>query len=84
MVLDGAVSGEQLRWKIVLSDATIGTRKRVLLVTKGADPDARLVLHAGVGVQDGAAPTADERVVLQQRKLARLHQGGTHYAEWDD
>lgn len=79
MILNGAVSGEELRRDVVLVDMIIRSRKRVSPVAKGANPDFGGVIDAGVGVPNGAALGAVHRLVSEDRKLAEGRQRSAHY-----
>lgn len=83
-VLDHVVGGEELGREVVLADAGIGSWEGVFPEAKGADPGRRLVVNSGVGVEDGTAATADERVVGQQGEIVDLDEWGAHDAERDD
>lgn len=82
-VLDGIVGGEKLSREIGLADAGVRAREGILLVTEGAEPNARGVLEASVGVQCGTALRTEERIVREDWELRRLHQWSAHDAEWD-
>lgn len=83
LVFDSAVSGEKLSGEIVVADAGIGSGKGILERTKGADPDGGAVIDAGVGVENGAAAGAEERVVGEQGEIVDLQEWGVHDAEGD-
>lgn len=86
MVLNGAVSGKKLGGQVVLTDTGVRTREGVLAVTKGANPDTRLVIDACVRVQNGTALRggAGERIVREEWEVGELHQGSAHDRERDD
>ena len=63
MILNGAVSGEELRGEVVLVDMIVRSRERVSPVAEGANPDFGGVIDAGVGVPDRGALGAVDRVV---------------------
>lgn len=69
----------------MLADAGVGAGEGVLAVAEGADPGPGLVVHAGIGVQDGAAlgAGADERVVREEGEVGELHQRRAHDRERD-
>lgn len=83
-ILHGAVRREELRRQVVLSNAGVGTREGVPLVTKGAHPDPRRVVDAGVRVEDAAAAGADQGVVGEDGELGEPRERGAHDAERDD
>lgn len=83
-VLDGAVSRKKLGGEVGLADVGVRVREGVLVVAEGAEPDARRVIDAGVGVQNGAASEASDGVVGEYRELGLLHQRRAHDAERDD
>lgn len=72
-VLYGGVSGEKLRGEVGFGNGGVRARKRVSAVTERARPDAGSVVDAGVGVQNGAAFGADERVVGEDWDFGGLH-----------
>lgn len=83
-VLDRVVGGEELRGEVVLADPGVRSREGVFPPAEGADPDRRLVIDAGVGVEDGPAAAADQRVVRKRWEIVDLDEWGTHDAERDD
>lgn len=79
MILNGVVGGKKLGGDIVLVDMSVGSRKRVFPVAKGANPDFGGVIDAGVGVPNDAALGAIHRLVIEDRQLAERHQRSAHY-----
>lgn len=80
-VLYRAISWKELGGEVGLADAGIRVRERVLFVAKRAEPNARWVFDPGVGVQNGVALRAEERIVGKDWELGGLHQWSAHNAE---
>lgn len=84
MILNGAVSGKEFRWDIILVDMIIRSRERISPVTERANPDFRGVIDTGIGIPNRAALGAVDRLVSEDRKLAEGHQRSAHYRQRND